>query len=71
MESFKDILEKLKQDIGSKYKILVLSDINGVLCYRDLEDKIPVDENGNSNPNYTVLNRRIVYYRPGAREFRS
>ena len=66
---YSEVIEKLKVDVGAKFRILVLTDINGVLCFRDKAENKPVDEYGNTNPNFTLLNRRIVYYRPGARDF--
>ena len=60
-------IDRIKFDLGARYKILLLHDIGGTLCYRHQD--LPEGPNGESNPNFFLRKRRYIYIRPGALEY--
>lgn len=60
--------DNLKRQVGAKFQILVLSGLNGALCFRKNENLLP--ESGESiNQQYVFLKHNHIWIRPGTEEF--
>ena len=62
-----EAIERLKIEVGARFKILLLSGLNGSLCFRD--HIFPEGPNGERNENYIYRKYRYIWVRPGANEF--
>ena len=54
-------------DVGARFKILVLHDIGGSLCFRNKNQ--PKKDNGETNPNFYFRKNVYIYVRPGALDY--